>query len=113
MPREKHQTLVFNLYKRLSLNLSVLCIECHQISFILMKQFRVRSRFTFDKKFLAATEKLYAAEGQRLVNERDVPEYLVHVEKRLKEENDRLVHYLDQASKWQLIYTVEKQVRNK
>ena len=67
----------------------------------------------FDKKFLAATEKLYAAEGQRLVNERDVPEYLVHVEKRLKEENDRLVHYLDQASKWQLIYTFEKQVRNK
>lgn len=64
----------------------------------------------FDKKFLAATEKLYAAEGQRLVNERDVPEYLVHVEKRLKEENERLVHYLDQSSKWQLIYTVEKQV---
>ena len=51
----------------------------------------------FDKKFLAATEKLYAAEGQRLVNERDVPEYLVHVEKRLKEENERLVHYLDQV----------------
>jgi hypothetical protein len=63
----------------------------------------------FDKKFLAATEKLYAAEGQRLVNERDVPEYLVHVERRLKEENERLVHYLDQSSKWQLIYTVEKQ----
>ncbi len=60
---------------------------------------------------MAATEKMYAAEGQRLVNERDVPEYLVHVEKRIKEENERLVHYLDQSSKWQLIYTVEKQVR--
>jgi len=60
---------------------------------------------------LVATEKMYAAEGQRLVNERDVPEYLVHVEKRIKEENERLVHYLDQSSKWQLIYTVEKQVR--
>ena len=59
---------------------------------------------------MAATEKMYAAEGQRLVNERDVPEYLVHVEKRIKEENERLVHYLDQSSKWQLIYTVEKQV---
>ena len=65
---------------------------------------------SFDKKFLSATEKLYAAEGQRLVNERDVPEYLAHVEKRLKEENERLVHYLDQSSKWQLIYTVEKQL---
>ena len=38
----------------------------------------------FEKQFLQATEKLYAAEGQRLINERDVPEYLVHVEKRLK-----------------------------
>ena len=65
----------------------------------------------FEKKFLAATEKLYAAEGQRLVNERDVPEYLTHVERRLKEENERLLHYLDvSSSKWQLIHTVEKQV---
>lgn len=64
----------------------------------------------FEKKFLNATEKLYAAEGQRLINERDVPEYLVHVEKRLKEENDRLLHYLDSSSKWQLVYTVEKQL---
>ena len=38
----------------------------------------------FEKQFLQATEKLYAAEGQRLIHERDVPEYLVHVEKRLK-----------------------------
>jgi len=64
----------------------------------------------FEKKFLLATDKLYAAEGQRLINERDVPEYLGHVEKRLKEENDRLIHYLDQISKWQLIHTVENQL---
>ena len=64
----------------------------------------------FEKKFLVATEKLYAAEGQKLINERDVPEYLDHVEKRLKEEYDRLIHYLDQTSKWQLIHTVEKQL---
>ena len=64
----------------------------------------------FEKKFLSATDKLYAAEGQRLINERDVPEYLAHTEKRLKEENDRLIHYLDQMSKWQLIHTVENQL---
>merc|ERR1711963_591235 len=64
----------------------------------------------FEKKFLLATEKLYAAEGQRLINERDVPEYLLHVEKRLKEENDRLLHYLDPSSEVHLIKTVEKQL---
>jgi len=64
----------------------------------------------FEKQFLQATEKLYAAEGQRLIHERDVPEYLVHVEKRLKEENDRLLHYLDPSSEIHLIKTVEKQL---
>ena len=64
----------------------------------------------FEKKFLEATEKLYAAEGQRLINERDVPEYLLHVEKRLKEENDRLLHYLDPSSEVHLIKSVEKQL---
>ena len=38
----------------------------------------------FEKKFLTATEKLYAAEGQRYINELDIPVYLVHVEKRLR-----------------------------
>ena len=64
----------------------------------------------FEKKFLLATEKLYAAEGQRLINERDIPEYLNHVERRIREENDRLVHYLDPSSKWQLIHMIEKQL---
>jgi len=64
----------------------------------------------FEKKFLVATEKLYAAEGQELINERDVPAYLSHVERRLREENERLLHYLDTSSKWQLIHTVEKQL---
>jgi len=64
----------------------------------------------FEKKFLSATEKLYSAEGQKLINDLPVPGYLGHVEKRLKEENERLLHYLDQSSKWQLIHTVEKQL---
>ena len=64
----------------------------------------------FEKKFLAATEKLYSAEGQKLINDLPVPGYLAHSEKRLREENERLLHYLDQSSKWQLIHTVEKQL---
>merc|ERR1712045_937941 len=64
----------------------------------------------FEKKFLEATEKLYAAEGQRLINEMEIPQFLVHVERRLKEENDRLIHYLDPISEVYLIKTVEKQL---
>lgn len=64
----------------------------------------------FEKRFLEATDRLYAAEGQRLMQERDVPEYLTHVDKRLKEELVRLLHYLDQSTKKSLINCVEKQL---
>ncbi|OAD56053.1 Cullin-4B [Eufriesea mexicana] len=63
-----------------------------------------------EKERQVATERLYAAEGQRLMNEHDVPEYLAHVDKRLQEENERLLHYLDASTKWSLIHTVEKQL---
>ncbi|XP_073957718.1 cullin 4 [Choristoneura fumiferana] len=62
----------------------------------------------FEHKFLQATERLYAAEGQRLMRELAVPAYLAHVEKRLREENERLLHYLDPSTKWQLIHTIER-----
>lgn len=64
----------------------------------------------FEHKFLQATERLYAAEGQRLMRELAVPQYLAHVEKRLREENERLLHYLDPSTKWQLIHTIERQL---
>lgn len=64
----------------------------------------------FEQKFLTATERLFAAEGQRLMQEMDVPEYLLHVDKRLQEEHERVLHYLDISTKWQLIHTVEKQL---
>ncbi|KAJ8309854.1 hypothetical protein KUTeg_011719 [Tegillarca granosa] len=64
----------------------------------------------FEKRFLEATDRLYATEGQRLMQERDVPEYLTHVDKRLKEELERLLHYLDQSTKKSLINCVEKQL---
>nr|CAG4641482.1 EOG090X01NX [Eurycercus lamellatus] len=64
----------------------------------------------FETKFLASTERVYSAEGQRLMQEREVPEYLAHVDKRLNEENQRLLHYLDHSTKRALISTVEKQL---
>jgi len=64
----------------------------------------------FETKFLMSTEQMYSAEGQRLMQEREVPEYLAHVQKRLHEENERLLHYLDHTTKRALISTVEKQL---
>jgi len=64
----------------------------------------------FETEFLQATDRLYAAEGQRLMHDRDVPEYIAHVDKRLTEENGRLVHYLDTSTRKPLVTCVEKQL---
>ncbi|XP_039991230.1 cullin-4A isoform X2 [Xiphias gladius] len=65
---------------------------------------------SFEERFLIETNRLYAAEGQRLMQERDVPEYLHHVARRLEEENDRIASYLDQSTQKPLISCVEKQL---
>uniref|UniRef100_A0A8C5GVV6 Cullin-4A n=1 Tax=Gouania willdenowi TaxID=441366 RepID=A0A8C5GVV6_GOUWI len=65
---------------------------------------------SFEERFLCETNRLYAAEGQRLMQDRDVPEYLHHVARRLEEENDRIVSYLDQSTQKPLICCVEKQL---
>ncbi|XP_061430926.1 cullin-4A-like isoform X1 [Lethenteron reissneri] len=64
----------------------------------------------FEQRFLVETNRLYAAEGQRLMQEREVPEYLHHVNKRLEEESDRIITYLDQSTQKSLIASVEKQL---
>ncbi|XP_060039727.1 cullin-4A isoform X2 [Erinaceus europaeus] len=63
-----------------------------------------------DLQFLEETNCLYAAEGQRLMQEREVPEYLSHVSKRLEEEGDRVITYLDHSTQKPLIACVEKQL---
>ncbi|XP_072440829.1 cullin-4A-like [Chiloscyllium punctatum] len=65
---------------------------------------------SFEQKFLEETNCLYAAEGQRLMQKREVPEYLHHVNKRLEEEADRVITYLDQSTQKLLIASVEKQL---
>jgi len=64
----------------------------------------------FEPKFLQATDQLYATEGQKFMLEVDVPNYLTRVEKRLKEETDRLLHYLEPATRKPLIACVENQL---
>lgn len=49
---------------------------------------------------MLATKQLYQAEGQKQMQEMEVPEYLLHVDKRLIEENERLLHYLDPLTKF-------------
>lgn len=64
----------------------------------------------FEPKFLQSTERLYAAEGLSLWQELEVPDYLAHVDKRIREEKDRSNNYLYSATRFQLIHTVEKQL---
>uniref|UniRef100_A0A4X2M5B1 Cullin family profile domain-containing protein n=1 Tax=Vombatus ursinus TaxID=29139 RepID=A0A4X2M5B1_VOMUR len=65
---------------------------------------------SFEQKFLEETNQLYAAEGWRLMQEREVSQYFHHVNKRLEEEEDRLITYLDLSTQKPLIATVEKQL---
>ncbi|XP_064455149.1 cullin-4A-like [Ornithodoros turicata] len=64
----------------------------------------------FEARFLTETERLYDAEGERLLAELEVPAYLAHVERRLSEEWERLLHYLDPSTKKPLVATVERQL---
>lgn len=64
----------------------------------------------FEEKFLKSTDDFYSAEGQRLMEEMEVPLYLDHVNKRLMEENERIHYYLDHTTRWPLIHGVEKQL---
>ncbi|XP_053311215.1 cullin-4A [Spea bombifrons] len=65
---------------------------------------------SFEVRFLEETNSLYAAEGQRLMQEREIPEYLHHVNRRLEEEVDRVITYLDHGTHKPLIACVEKQL---
>uniref|UniRef100_A0A2P2I2X4 Cullin-4 n=1 Tax=Hirondellea gigas TaxID=1518452 RepID=A0A2P2I2X4_9CRUS len=65
----------------------------------------------FQTKFLVSSEELYCREGCRLLQELTVPDYLRHVTKRLEEENNRLLHYLDShTTRNLLVHLVVKQL---
>ena len=57
----------------------------------------------FEEQFMRASHQLYSVEGQSLVESCEVLEYIHHVDRRLKEEAERLSFYLDQSTKKPLI----------
>lgn len=59
----------------------------------------------FEEKFLNATKNLYQAEGQKRMQELEMADYLLHVDRRLADENERLLHYLDPVTKWVVVDT--------
>ena len=67
----------------------------------------------FEVPFIERTTQFYASESQRYMEQSEVPGYLVHVEKRLAEENSRVQHYLDPSSRKELIKVVERQLLEK
>lgn len=64
----------------------------------------------FEKPFLAATDTYYRLESERLIANSDVPSYLIHAEKRMREEKDRALHHLDHHTRKPLLSTVEKRI---
>ncbi|XP_065681125.1 cullin-4A isoform X1 [Hydra vulgaris] len=64
----------------------------------------------FEPVFLKETDQLYLVEGNTLMSKVDVPNYLQHVERRLKEESERLFHYLEPCTRKALISSVENQM---
>jgi len=64
----------------------------------------------FEGKFIDSTTSYYREEGKRLVNDRNVEEYLIHIENRLKQEADRCKAFLPQQTKRPLINSLEQQL---
>ena len=64
----------------------------------------------FEKPFLAATDAYYRKESERLINQTDIPSYLTHAERRIIEENERALRYLDRRTQKPLISTIERRI---
>nr|XP_011460204.1 PREDICTED: cullin-4 [Fragaria vesca subsp. vesca] len=65
---------------------------------------------SFEKPFLECSSEFYGTEGVKYMQQSDVPEYLKHVEKRLHEEHERCLLYLDASTRKPLVATAEKQL---
>ncbi|KAH9529773.1 Cullin-4A [Dermatophagoides farinae] len=64
----------------------------------------------FETKFLKETQQLYLVESERNISTMGISEYLSYIEKRLNEENERLMSYLDHSTSKKLIPIVEKEL---
>ncbi|CAI5715722.1 unnamed protein product [Hyaloperonospora brassicae] len=64
----------------------------------------------FETPFLMASERFYLHEGATTIECMSVSQFLVHVEKRLHDEIERVNNYLDASTKKQLILVVESKL---
>lgn len=64
----------------------------------------------FEKPFLAGTDAYYRKESQDLISSSDIPTYLIHAERRIREESDRALRNLDARTRKPLVSTIEKRL---
>uniref|UniRef100_A0A7S2RUN5 Cullin-4 n=1 Tax=Mucochytrium quahogii TaxID=96639 RepID=A0A7S2RUN5_9STRA len=64
----------------------------------------------FEARFLQETCDFYKQESVRIFQQSLVPDYLLHVEQRLKEEKKRVTQYLDPQTRSQLVKVCEKEL---
>eukprot|EP00761_Pharyngomonas_kirbyi_P014490 gb/GECH01014520.1/.p1 GENE.gb/GECH01014520.1/~~gb/GECH01014520.1/.p1 ORF type:complete len:769 (+),score=194.98 gb/GECH01014520.1/:1-2307(+) len=64
----------------------------------------------FEQKLINNTKEFYYDEGKRCVEQYQTSEYLIHVESRLRDENDRVTKYLDSSTRKSLISVVEEEL---
>ncbi|XP_022348158.1 cullin-4B-like [Enhydra lutris kenyoni] len=65
---------------------------------------------SFENKFLEETSQFYAAEGRKIMQKKEIPGCLYHIQKLLEEEVDRVRTYLHLNTQKLLIAIVEKQL---
>ncbi|KAL0076721.1 Cullin [Phycomyces blakesleeanus] len=65
----------------------------------------------FEPRFIEETARYYEQEGRSLIQKIDIPNYLVHVTRRVKEEGeDRKQAYLDKSTEIRLVQTVKNEL---
>ena len=64
----------------------------------------------FETPFLEASATFYRNEGQEYISRCSVPRYLHMVEQRLREECNRVAHYLDPSTKAKIVAVVEAEL---
>lgn len=64
----------------------------------------------FEVEFLFVTTSFYHEEGEKLVRQLSISDYTSFVFERLKQENERILYYLDPSTKRNLIATTEEQL---
>ena len=66
-------------------------------------------RKDFEPPFIQSTEQLYHNEGRQLIQTLEISQYLLHVERRLREEQNRLMYYIDQSTKYENLIVIVRE----